>query len=198
MSELNSRKRAKWILGAIALICVAPMIIAWFLVSSPPRWIGMRVHGSLIQPAIPVARSEFVAYDQFSEDHISEISGRWVLIHFVSPECAETCRASMAKTRQVWLMLNKDLLRLRRVAVVMGHAKNGAAHPAFEDPYLLRVRSTKTLESIAASLAGSAISEGNLLVMDPIGNLMMWFPADFDPYGLKKDLQRLLAASQIG
>jgi hypothetical protein len=34
--------------------------------------------------------------------------------------------------------------------------------------------------------------------MDPFANVMMWYPPDFDPYGVVRDLQRLLKISQIG
>jgi len=37
-----------------------------------------------------------------------------------------------------------------------------------------------------------------LYVIDPIGNLMMRFPADGDPARIRKDIGRLLKASRMG
>jgi len=35
-------------------------------------------------------------------------------------------------------------------------------------------------------------------LVDPMGNLMMSYPADSDPKNLRKDIGRLLRASRIG
>ena len=40
--------------------------------------------------------------------------------------------------------------------------------------------------------------ESALLLMDPQGNLVLYYPPGFDPYGLVKDLKHLLKVSQIG
>jgi cytochrome oxidase Cu insertion factor (SCO1/SenC/PrrC family) len=38
----------------------------------------------------------------------------------------------------------------------------------------------------------------NIYLVDPLGNLMMYYPSDADPRGMIQDLQRLLKYSQIG
>ncbi len=38
----------------------------------------------------------------------------------------------------------------------------------------------------------------HLYLVDPLGNVMMRFPANADPRRMQKDLERLLKASQIG
>jgi hypothetical protein len=37
-----------------------------------------------------------------------------------------------------------------------------------------------------------------VILMDPLGNAILWYDGGFDPYGLLKDLKHLLRASQIG
>ena len=44
---------------------------------------------------------------------------------------------------------------------------------------------------------GQALSD-HIYLVDPLGNLMMRFPADPNPSRMKKDLIRLLKASRIG
>ncbi len=47
--------------------------------------------------------------------------------------------------------------------------------------------------------AGSPLEDkGRVYIIDPLGNLMMSYPAGSDPTGIRKDLSRLLYASQIG
>jgi hypothetical protein len=40
--------------------------------------------------------------------------------------------------------------------------------------------------------------EDYLFLIDPMGNLMMRFPADGDPARIRKDIGRLLKASRVG
>ena len=52
--------------------------------------------------------------------------------------------------------------------------------------------------SADASVAKAFPDTGGIYLVDPIGNLMMRFPADPDPSGVIKDLQRLLKYSRLG
>jgi len=42
------------------------------------------------------------------------------------------------------------------------------------------------------------IPEGALLLVDPLGNFMMQYAPNFNPYDAKSDLMHLLKISQIG
>lgn len=200
MTEAAKKRRSGWILFFLIVVCVGPFLIALFLYMNRSGWIGAKPHGTLIDPAMPVDRSEFVGFDQFSRENLAEIRGRWILIHFITHHgCGSACRKSLEKTRQVRLMLSKDLMRVRRVAVVMAEVTERDANEWWQEhPDLIRTVSTSELERVAASAAGDPIPDGVVMIMDPLGNLMMWYPPGFDPYGLKKDLQRLLLVSQIG
>jgi hypothetical protein len=39
--------------------------------------------------------------------------------------------------------------------------------------------------------------EGSLYLLDPLGNIMLFYAAGFDPNDLKKDLKRLLTWSKL-
>ncbi|MGH8547016.1 MAG: hypothetical protein ACRERU_00110 [Methylococcales bacterium] len=200
MSESNGNGRSRWILCLLVVLCAGPFVIALVLYSNGSGLISSNHYGTLIRPAIPVSRSELVGFDSFSTENLSEVPGRWILLHFVTHHgCGLVCRKSLEKTRQVRLMLGKDLMRVRRVVMVMAEISAADANPWWaEHPDLLRIFSTRELEGVAVSAMGSPIRDGSLMILDPIGKFMMWYPADFDPYGLKKDLQRLLLVSQIG
>ncbi len=62
--------------------------------------------------------------------------------------------------------------------------------------------SRTALEAMAPGFEwGDAAGPGNpgrIYVIDPLGNLMMFYPDDAVPTGMKKDLERLLKVSQIG
>jgi hypothetical protein len=52
--------------------------------------------------------------------------------------------------------------------------------------------------SVAAAAVKASGGASNIWIVDPLGNLMMRFPDNPDPNGMKKDMNRLLKASRIG
>ena len=52
--------------------------------------------------------------------------------------------------------------------------------------------------SVAATAVKNSGGASNIWIVDPLGNLMMRFPDNPDPDGMKKDMNRLLKASRIG
>lgn len=200
MNEASRKPRSIIVLILVVGLCVGPFVIALILYNNPAWLSGSTQHGTLINPAIPIDRAEFFGFDRFSAENIKEIRGHWVLVHFLSDQgCGDACRKSLDKTRQVRLMLNKDLMRVRRVAVLPGnYSEDQAKQWWVGHRYLLRIRSTRKLEDLVTSIAGNPVPEGIVIIMDPMGNFMMWYAPDFDPYQLKKDLKRLLRVSQIG
>ena len=42
------------------------------------------------------------------------------------------------------------------------------------------------------------LKDGDMLLLDPLGNIMMRYQQNADPYGIHKDLKVLFKASQIG
>ena len=63
---------------------------------------------------------------------------------------------------------------------------------------LLKVIADESITTELKLIIESDKQQGQLLVMDPLGNIMLFYNAGFDPYGVKKDLKKLLRASQIG
>jgi hypothetical protein len=57
--------------------------------------------------------------------------------------------------------------------------------------------SGELLRTLAEAL-GRPPADGMVFLLDPLGNLVLWYQDGFDPYGLLKDLKHLLKASQIG
>jgi hypothetical protein len=66
-----------------------------------------------------------------------------------------------------------------------------------DDARLIKVVPSTKVQDVINKIEGSS-SAGTLLVMDPLGNLMMKYPADYDPYKVRNDLSKLLRISQIG
>ena len=178
---------------------VIPFAMAWLLGGKAPFIEGKTNKGQLISPVIMTKRSDFAGLDVFSNAHLGEMAGHWLLLNVIpGQQCANDCLEAVHKVRQLHLMMNKDLTRIRRVAVFFKDAPLSVNHMLLDDKVLLKVKPSQVLGQKIVALIGEPIPEGILLLMDPLGNLMMRYEPGFDPYKVKSDLMHLLRISQIG
>jgi hypothetical protein len=199
---------------------IIPFCIAWYFSSVPSS--KTTNNGTLIIPpietAIKVAERDFVGIDAFSVQNLKELNGRWGLTLVIpQSECQQRCLESIYKTKQLWMMLSRDLTRVRRVAVLFNEVDPVKAQSwwqwdcqhydlvsktyAYEKGCqisLLRVKAGKKLKTQLQHLKQGTIPDGMLFLTDPLGNIMMYYEPNFDPYKVVKDLKKLLSVSQIG
>ena len=121
------------------------------------------------------------------------LRGKWTLLVVDSGACAQACAQKLYATRQARMMQGKERDRVDRIWLYTGDAKPGpelvAAHPdlaiARADP------------AVTAALPDPDPAQAIWLI-DPLGNLVLRYPADPDIKRLHKDIARLLYASRIG
>lgn len=193
------RKNRRTILLLFAM-SVIPFCIAWYLAANTD-WTGKGTNkGDLINPPVTTEFAELEAYDQFSRDNLQELKGHWVMVNIVpGSECNEACQDALHKTKQIRLMMNKDLTRIRRLVLLLTPVEPDVAQAWWaDDTRLLRAAPTASLLGKIKQIRGNNLSDGLLMIMDPLGNLMMQYEPGFDPYDVKKDLGKLLRISQIG
>ncbi|HIL77795.1 MAG: hypothetical protein ABGX71_11065 [Methyloprofundus sp.] len=184
----------------LALMTLVPFSFAWYLTTDPGFKPAATNNGDLVIPVITTERSDLQGVDEFSVNNIEQLKGHWVMLNIIPTGlCNKTCAEAIHATRQVRLMLNKDLTRTRRAVIIM----QGKQEPGFqpwwnEDDRLIKVKPAPALAMKIRQQLGGTITEGCLLLMDPLGNIMMQYPAGFDPYAVKGDLKKLLRISQIG
>lgn len=199
MSEQQKKNNRTIII--IFAMSIIPFGIAWYLANNTSWMTGGTNNGQLIVPPITTEKNEFVGFDEFSKKNIKELYGHWVLISLVSnKECVELCQQSIFKTKQLRLMMNKDLTRIRRLAVILPGIDVDLAKQQWwkDDTRLLRSKASAVFIAKLKKLKDGNIPDGMLLLMDPLGNVMMQYEPDFDPYKVKKDMGKLLRISQIG
>lgn len=197
---MTNQQKNRRILVLLFAMSIIPFCLAWYL-SANTGWITTRTNrGELINPPVTTEYNEFSGYDAFSSDNMHELKGRWVLINIVSGvQCGPECLDAMHKSRQLRLMMSKDLLRIRRLALLMRPVAQDVAEGWWkEDTRLLRARPKMSLHDKIQRITGRESGDGGLLIMDPLGNLMLQYKPGFDPYDVKKDLGKLLRISQIG
>jgi hypothetical protein len=196
----NQKNRNHILILIIFGMSVIPFLIAWGLKENPQLLKGRTNNGQLITPPLITDRKDFTGFDPFSTDNMAELSGHWLLVNVIpNNDCNELCLAALHKTKQLRLMLNKELTRTRRIVLVLKDVAPETAGVWWEDDNtLLRVKANDAVVKKIAAIRQGDIPDGMLLLMDPLGNLMMQYEPGFDPYDVKSDLMHLLRISQIG
>lgn len=177
-------------------VCAAPVVASYFMyyVVRPE---GRTNHGALIQPvrAMPEPAALPLHNLQGAPVLPASLKGQWLLVSVASAECDAACERTLYLQRQLRESLGRDKDRIDRVWLVSGDAPvREALLPALEQASVLRVN----LPDLARWLqpeAGRQLAD-HLYLVDPRGDWMMRFPANVDFTKAKRDLTRLLKASE--
>ena len=180
--------RARRTLLLIAAACVAPFVASYAIYYFYPRS-AQANYGTLL-PTGPAPQIVGTTADG-APFRLADLRGRWVLLAGGTAGCGADCERTLYATRQAHTMQGKERDRVVRVWLDAGGDLPGpevlAAHPGL-------VVARVTAEALAALPGATA----GIWLIDPLGNLVLSYPADPDIKGLAKDLSRLLRASGIG
>ena len=98
--------------------------------------------------------------------------------------------------RQSRLMLGKEMDRIRRV-FLHGHSPPDTVFLADEHQGLITIEDSR-LDSLLKNKKPAELPAGGYFLIDPLGNLVMYFRPDIDPSDMVDDIKRLLKLSRIG
>jgi len=176
----------------VGLVCALPVVASYlmFYVWKPS---GSTNYGELLEVK-PLPDVSLRSLDGASFA-LSDLQGKWVMLAVDSGDCDASCREKLFKIRQIRLMQGKDMDRIERVWLV-----SDGVPP---DPELARLHHGARLldasgQDLRALLPAQDRPRDFIYLIDPLGNLMMRYPRDADPNGMKKDIVRLLKVSRIG
>ncbi|HET6630969.1 MAG TPA: hypothetical protein VFG91_14445 [Woeseiaceae bacterium] len=176
----------------VAAMFALPLLIASWMYYGNGALVpeGRTNHGTLLEPIVNVRErlpgSEAAA---LSDEH-------WLLVYAHEGQCAQSCRAALFRLRQSRLMLGPDMDRVQRVFLHGDEApdrvfleEEHAGLAVFHDPGLARLLTEKRPQRLTS---------GGLFLIDPLGNLVMYFSPDIAPGDMVDDIEHLLEVSQIG
>jgi cytochrome oxidase Cu insertion factor (SCO1/SenC/PrrC family) len=189
MKEKDIKGRLQ--LTLLALVFFGPLILATWLYFSGAglQPDGRTNHGELLEPiiALPEALPESALLDH--------VDGRWLLVYVNGGACDDACKQALYTLRQSRLMLGQDMDRMARIflraesapdTVILGDKYSGTI--TLVDDELIALLQAK-------APAGEA---GGYYLVDPLGNLVMYFAPELDPAAMVKDIEHLLELSRIG
>lgn len=190
-----SSTAGRWKMIAVLLVCASPVIASYFTyyVVRPD---GRRNFGELITPQRPIPAMPTVDLDGKAGE-LTALRKQWLLISASDAACAAPCQQRLYFQRQLREALGKEKGRMDRVWLITDKA---AVDPKLRPALLEAIAVRVPADQLAAWLppaAGQRLEE-HLYLVDPLGNLMMRFPANMDAAGAakaKRDIDRVLRAS---
>ena len=191
----NSTGINRWKMIAVLLVCASP-VIASYLTYYVIRPEGRRNFGELISPQRPLPALATLDL-QGKAGELTSLKKQWLLISVSNAGCDSPCQKRLYFQRQLKEALGKVKGRLDRVWLLNDSGPiDERLRPALADLTTLRVSADQLAQWLPAA-PGQRL-EDHLFVVDPLGNLMMRFPANMDASGAakaKRDLDQLLRAS---
>jgi cytochrome oxidase Cu insertion factor (SCO1/SenC/PrrC family) len=127
------------------------------------------------------------------------LKGKWTFLYLQHGPCDDECRRHLYDTRQVRLALDREMNRVQRVFIGDDNCCDlqelKAAHPD-----LIALRASPADEPLLDLLpnASGAVNAHRVYLIDPLGNLMMFYTPEAKPKGMLDDMKRLLRLSSIG
>jgi cytochrome oxidase Cu insertion factor (SCO1/SenC/PrrC family) len=191
---MNTTRRTKGRLQflLIAALFLGPLALAAWLYyggqAMQPE--GRTNHGTLLEPIVNLQ-------DALPGSALhAHAEGRWLLLYANEGDCDDACQFSLYTLRQSRLMLGKEMDRLVRVFL------HGAIAPdtvllAREHAGLVTM-SDAELAALLRERSPAATESGGYFLVDPLGNLVMYFEPGIDPGDMVDDIKRLLKLSRIG
>ena len=195
----NQTKSRSYLIGLFAVF-FGPLFFAMWLFYVPNNWLNSskQNHGILINPAQPLEEFELSALDGDSWNH-ELFQGKWTLLYIGDETCDLYCEANLFKMRQVRLTLGRDSQRVQRKYLGLHKHQSTKAivkifskYPSMQVAWFDAPMIYQTLPQL------KKLPLHQIYVIDPLGNLMMWYSKDATSKGMKKDLKRLLKVSKIG
>ncbi len=191
-----SRNRGRWKLFAVLMVCAAPIILSYltYYVIKPT---GRTNYGAILDPrTLPIPAMASTTLDGRSEK-LEQYAGKWIMLKVGGGECLEACQKQLFAMRQWRLMQGKNMDRMERVWLVTDEQPlDTMTIRNYDGMHLLRAPKDTVYKWLPAE-QGTTPAD-HIYLIDPLGNLMMRFPANPDPRKVYKDIAKLLKASAIG
>jgi len=186
-------KKGRLQLVLIAAAFLGPLLLAALLYfqGAPLQPEGRTNHGALLEPHMNVQT-------QLSGLRMGEHyeGTAWLLLYVNPGLCDEHCRNALYTLRQSRLMLGKEVDRLQRV-FLHGDTAPDTVFIAEEHPGLITTQGSNLI-GLLNKKRPADLPAGGYFLIDPLGNLVMYFRPDIDPADMVDDIKHLLRLSRIG
>lgn len=199
-SEKSAQGNGRKILLILAVIFALPFTIAATLHLLNIK-ASSHSYGDLVKPVIGLKFP--ILHDiQGKAFNAQQWQKKWSIVTIDSNGCAAPCQAQVHILKQVHISLDKDYKRVQQVLLVPAKADLSALQKQYPELVILSGTDNDTVkfaDAFNVPVSGANVqSAGRIYLIDPLGNLMMTYPENMNPKGLRSDLMRLLKNSWAG
>ena len=176
----------------IAAVFLGPLVLAAWLYFAAQDLTpeGRSNNGVLLQPIVNLP-------DMLPGSALhAHNDGHWVLLYANTGACDEACKYSLYTLRQSRLMLGKEMDRLIRV-FLRGDTAPDTVMLAEEHEGLITLQDS-SLSDLLYNKKPDDLEAGGYYLVDPLGNLVMYFEPEIEPGAMVEDIKHLLELSRIG
>lgn len=214
---MSPNLKSKLKLTALLLITALPITLATitFRSASDTSVSGTVNNGHLIIPpadisALAMTDSEGVPVFQSFEEVIAALGDEeyevrpWLMVYVTAKDCDAECQDRVRSMRQLHIALGKNIERVRRYylqTAPMPMSANTAELFKAEYPSMGIAFSDRTLFDENMKAAGVPLaldSESYIILVDPVGNVMMYYTKEQTAEEIMVDLETLLKYSSLG
>ena len=192
----RQKKDGRWKMFLVIAICLAPVFASYFTyyVIKPTARTN---YGELLDPRnYPMPQLDATTMDG-KPINLDAYKGKWILLQVDRGDCNKACQDKLLDMRQLRLMQGKEMDRIERVWLITDNTPlDTILMREYDGTHMLRVKPDPVTHWLPAQAGGTA--SDSIYIIDPVGNLMLRFPKNPDPYKMKKDIYKLLSASSIG
>lgn len=194
-----TRMKSKIILILLTVTFVVPMLTAWLSYSKGLLLTGKKVnHGILLEHPVPISR--LILMDNNGPIDDAKFKGKWWFVYLTESPQNTSSQRNLYYMRQIRQATGKDRDRIERAILTLPGQDNidDWLQKHYPGTFHFTISSEK-IGQLAMNLPKKlALKKGSLYLVDPHGNIMLFYTPDAAPKGILKDLQRVLKVSQIG
>ena len=196
-------RRRRALLLVVAALFFGPVGLAFYMYYGGVSWVphhGVQ-HGQLLSVVRPVPEARLLI-PQGGTTEPAFLRHRWTLLYGVTDQCDARCVQAVADLRAIRQALNRNQGRVQ--VVVLGAPNCCAAVqalPAQDSSVIVAwVDGAQALPVTAALTVGQVPwnAAGNVYLIDPMGNFLMFYGPAFVKKDILTDLEKLLKLSHIG
>lgn len=189
----------------LVFLCTLAPIVAAFVVYMNPQWwpADASNYGQLVEPQRPMPAPEALKLTTLDGKpfDLQSLKGKWLLVAADGAACPESCARKLYITRNTHASQGKNVDRLARVWFITDDGPvPDKVLEAYQGTIMLRADPDQLVRFLLArdAAAGQPGLAQPIWVIDPLGNLMMQYPADADGVKVRKDISKLVYNSRIG
>lgn len=177
----------------ILVVFAAPIVGAY--IYKPDKFNN---YGDLYSPIRQVDNLSMQGVDGLVE--LTQLRGQWVFLVTASATCEQACEDNILKIRQLRVMQNKNMMRIRSVFLHSGLTSAvavdlAAKYSPIESYAVPKADFDKWTSVLKLDDAPAEAQLNRFYVIDPAGNLIISYPATAEPNYINKDMKRLLKTS---